>query len=263
MSDRSVPTSKSRFTTVPRTTVCEERRKRRLAVHKGQVLSFMNRFESHEDLRSGGSGRGDQRADADPQCSNKQGHGTTWQRLRRLRLPVVDGLARRISSPAERRRHSGAADFQWNVSGVAPRDPAKAKVVDGRRRRTRRCGPNRKPGDAFVQDHRANCHLAEHVLDVNAKGVGRQFKASSRDTADLFVADKSIVAADLEQTSAARLDALQYSAANGTNPFTFFNVHAFSYSFFPDEGLAPSITHRVINETAAVVSYLNHFVLKP
>jgi hypothetical protein len=88
----------------------------------------------------------------------------------------------------------------------------------------------------------ASCHVAQEARVLMGEG---KFKLSSDGNANVFTPDKKIAAKDLKQTT---------SIADQPT----FNVHMVSY-----KGSSLQINQRVINETAAIVSYVNGVVLKP
>ena len=89
-----------------------------------------------------------------------------------------------------------------------------------------------------------SCHIAEPAREL----VGEQMLGmSSTGNANAFVADPSIPAADLAQTTTSLID-----ASDGG-----LDIHAFSYL-----GTTPLINQRVINETAANLAYLQTLIAK-
>jgi hypothetical protein len=87
----------------------------------------------------------------------------------------------------------------------------------------------------------ASCHVAQQARVLMGEG---KFKLSADGDANAFLADKKLPAKDFEQTTP-------------IDRQPSFNVHMISY-----KGSALQINQRVINETAALVSYVNANLLK-
>lgn len=88
----------------------------------------------------------------------------------------------------------------------------------------------------------ASCHLAQPLREFVAEPV---FQFSSAGNKNAFVPDpKWITEEDIEQSTHLK-------------PGAIMNLHAFSY-----KGNSPMINRRVINETAAIVTYVNSTLLR-
>jgi len=86
-----------------------------------------------------------------------------------------------------------------------------------------------------------------HTAQISRQLIGEQhFKLSAQGDPNLFVADAIVPEADLALT-------VPVTQPTGLS----LNLHAFSY-----DGADPTIITRVVNESASIVSYVNHSLVK-